>query len=131
MAVRWNDWKIHFLEQRARGMDVWVEPFVPLRFPRLYNLRSDPFERGSVDGQMYYAKWAADRMFALVPAQAIVAEFLKTFEAFPPRQRPASFSIGDALEKAREQQDKLAAMRPEEEEEEVSAPSGEQRPSLH
>jgi arylsulfatase len=132
MAVRWNNWKIHFLEQRARGMDVWVDPFVELRFPRLYNLRSDPFERGPVDGQMYYSKWAADRMFALVPAQALVAEFLKTFEAFPPRQRPASFSIDDALDKARAQQDKLAAMAPEEEEEEETrAPAGEERPSVH
>jgi len=50
------------------------------------------------------AKWAADRMFLLVPAQALIAEYLKTFEQFPPRQKPSSFSIDDASEKARQQQ---------------------------
>lgn len=44
----------------------------------------------------------ADRSFLLVPAQAIVSEFLKTFDELPPRQAPASFSIDDALDKARE-----------------------------
>jgi arylsulfatase len=57
---------------------------------------------------MFYYKWVADRMFLLVPAQAIVAEYLKTFEQFPPRQRPASFSIDEALEKARQQQADMA-----------------------
>jgi arylsulfatase len=68
----------------------------------LINLRSDPFERASDEGSLFYDKWAVDRAFALVPAQAAVAAFLKTFEEFPPRQRPASFSISDALEKVRE-----------------------------
>ena len=53
---------------------------------------------------MFYDKWMADRAFLLVPAQAIVGEFLKTFEEFPPRQKPASFSIDEALEKARQQE---------------------------
>jgi arylsulfatase len=81
---------------------------VPLRAPKIYNLRSDPFERGDQDGSMYYDKWMADRAFLLVPAQAIVGEFLKTFAEFPPRQKPASFSIDDALEKARKSQEVLA-----------------------
>jgi hypothetical protein len=72
--------------------------------PHLYNLRSDPFERASEDASMFYDKWKADHAFLLVPAQAIVGEFLKTFKEFPPRQRPASFSIDRALEKARQQQ---------------------------
>lgn len=80
-------------------MAVWQEPFVPLRFPKLFNLRSDPFERADEDGTMFYAKWAADRMFLLVPAQALVGEFLKTFEEFPPRQKAASFSIDQAMDK--------------------------------
>jgi hypothetical protein len=90
-----------FMEQRAHGFDVWKEPMVSLRVPDLYNLRSDPFERGKEDGQLFYGKWMADRVFLLVPAQAIVGEFLKTFQDFPPRQKPASFSIDQALEKAR------------------------------
>ena len=87
------------MEQRAHGLDVWREPLVPLRVPKIYNLRSDPFERGDEDASMFYDKWMADRAFLLVPAQAIVGEFLKTFEEFPPRQKPASFSIDQALEK--------------------------------
>ena len=80
-----------------------------MRFPKLFNLRSDPFERADEDATMFYQKWAADRMFLLVPAQAAVGMFLQTFEEFPPRQRPSSFSIGEALEKAREKQNTMAA----------------------
>jgi len=108
LALRYENWKVHFMEQRARGMAVWQEPFVPLRFPKLFNLRSDPLERADEDATMFYQKWSADRMYLLVPAQALVGQFLKTFEAFPPRQRPGSFSIGDALEKAREKQNVIA-----------------------
>ena len=102
MAIRVGNWKATFMEQRAKGFDVWKEPLVPIRAPDIYNLRSDPFERGKEDGTLFYGKWMADRAFLLVPAQAIVAEFLKTFEEFPPRQTPASFSIDQALEKARQ-----------------------------
>jgi hypothetical protein len=97
------------MEQRAHGFAVWQEPFVPLRFPSLYNLRSDPFERATEDATMFYQKWSADRMFLLVPAQALVGEFLKTFNEFPPRQRPSSFSIDDALEKARKTEKQMSA----------------------
>lgn len=81
---------------------------VTKRLPDLYNLRSDPFERATEDADVFYAKWKADRAFLLVPAQHIVAEFLETFKEFPPRQRPASFSIDQALEKAAESQKVLA-----------------------
>ncbi len=101
MALRVGTWKVHFMEQRAEGVAVWQEPFVNLRFPKLFNLRSDPFERADVDATFYYAKWAADRMFMLIPAQAIVGQFLQTFKEFPPRQKPSSFSVDEALEKAR------------------------------
>ena len=96
------------MEQRAHGLGVWREPLVTLRVPKIYNLRSDPFERGDVDGSMFYDKWMVDRAFMLVPAQVIVGEFLKTFEEFPPRQKPASFSIDEALEKARESEKHMA-----------------------
>ena len=108
MAIRVGNWKCTFMEQRAHGADVWGEPFVSLRLPNLYNLRSDPFERATEDATLYYKKWLFDRAFLFVPAQAIVGEFLKTFEEFPPRQKPATFSIGDALEKASENQKALA-----------------------
>jgi arylsulfatase len=110
MALRVKEWKLHFMEQRSRGLTVWQEPLVTLRLPKLYNLRSDPFERADQDATVYYDKWFADRIgFLAIPAQAIVSEFLKTFEEFPPRQRPASFSIDQALEKAREKQKAISA----------------------
>jgi arylsulfatase A-like enzyme len=109
MALRVENWKIHFMEQRAHGFDVWREPLVSLRAPNIFNLRSDPFERASEDATIFYGKWMADRTFLLVPAQAIVGEFLKTFKEFPPRQKPASFSIDQALEKARQQEKTMGA----------------------
>jgi arylsulfatase len=109
MALRVENWKVHFMEQRAKGMRVWQEPFVSLRFPMIVNLRSDPFERAPEDASMFYDKWSADLMFLLVPAQAIVGQFLKTFAEFPSRQKPASFSIDEALEKARQHEKTLAA----------------------
>jgi len=108
MALRVDHWKVQFMEQRARGVGVWREPMVSYRAPKLINLRSDPFERGPEDASMFYDKWCIDLSFLLVPAQAIVSEFLKTFEEFPPRQKPASFSIDQALEHAREHEKKLA-----------------------
>ena len=108
MALRVNQWKCTFMEQRARGMDVWREPLVAMRVPKIYNLRADPFERADEDADMFYAKWLMDRAYLLVPAQAIVGEFLKTFKDFPPRQKPASFSIDQALEKARESEKQMA-----------------------
>jgi arylsulfatase len=109
MALRAGNWKVEFMQQRAHGFDVWREPLVPLRAPNLYNLRADPFERASEDATVFYGKWMADRTFLLVPAQAIVGEFLKTFQEFPPRQKPASFSIDQALEKARQLQENMTA----------------------
>ena len=108
MALRYAQWKVHFMEQRAHGLGVWREPLVALRAPLLVNLRSDPFERGPEDGSVFYDKWMADHAFLLVPAQAMVGEFLKTFAEFAPRQKPASFSIDQALDKAREKQDAIA-----------------------
>ena len=99
MAIRVGVWKMHFMVQNAHGLGVWNQPMVPLRAPRMFNLRSDPFERGDVDASVYFDKWFVDRAFLLVPAQAIVAEFLKTFQEFPPRAKAASFSIDQAMEK--------------------------------
>jgi arylsulfatase A-like enzyme len=109
MALRYAQWKVHFLDQRAHGLSVWREPLVSLRAPLIFNIRSDPFERAFEDGSMFYDKWMADHAFLLVPAQAMVGQFLKTFEEFPPRQRPASFSIDEALEKARQTQKAMGA----------------------
>ena len=91
------------MEQRATGtLEIWSNPFTPLRVPKLFNLRRDPYERADITSNTYY-DWALSRAYALVPAQAYVGEFLETFKAYPPRQKPASFSVGgqmEALEKA-------------------------------
>ena len=98
LNLRYNHWKIVFAEQRAHGFEVWQEPFTFLRLPKLFNLRSDPFERADHEAPGY-ADWRARRLYALVPAQAYVAQFLATFKEFPPRQKAASFTIGNVLDK--------------------------------
>jgi len=97
-ALRYRDWKALFSIQEAHGFEVWVRPFTVLRVPRLFNLRRDPFERADRDSD-FYTKFFIDHMFVMVPAQALVAEFLQTFQEFPPRQKPASFTIDQVIEK--------------------------------
>ncbi|HUJ47245.1 MAG TPA: arylsulfatase [Rhizomicrobium sp.] len=95
-AIRVGDWKATFIEQRVPGLAIWQDPFTKLRMPKLYNLRSDPFERG--DDSILYAKWAADRMFMMVPAQAIVFQWIDSFKEFPPRAKSASWSVDQVVE---------------------------------
>ena len=98
VALRYNQWKLVFAEQRTHGMDVWQDPFVPLRLPKLFNLRSDPFETADHEG-MDYNRWRLEHVFLLVPAQHYVGQFLSTFREFPPRQKAGSFGIDQVLEK--------------------------------
>jgi len=98
-ALRYQDWKLIFLEQRVEAtLQAWAEPFVPLRVPLIFNLRRDPYERAQLTSNTYY-DWLIDRVYLIVPAQAYVANFLGTFEEFPPRQEAASFSIDQVLER--------------------------------
>jgi arylsulfatase len=98
-ALRYQDWKIIFMEQKAMGtFRVWMEPFVPLRVPLIFNLRRDPYERATLTSNTYH-DWQIDRAFLLVPAQAYVGQFLATFREFPPRQKAASFSLDQVMEK--------------------------------
>ena len=99
MALRYGNWKVHFAEQRAEGFDTWEEPFVHLRVPKLFNLRSDPFENASVAGDLSYKQWRVDRVFLLVPAAALVTQYMQTLVEFPPRQRPDSFTVGNVMDK--------------------------------
>ena len=96
VALRYQNWKFVFAEQRSTGMQVWSEEFTNLRAPSLFNIRADPFERGPESA--LYAPWVMARMFMIVPAQAAVAQHLESFRDFPPRQRPASFSIDQVME---------------------------------
>ena len=97
-ALRYDNWKVVFAQQRAPGtMLVWSEPYVNTRMPWLFNLRTDPYERASITSNTYW-DWYLDHVFLLVPAQAYVGQFLKTFEEFPPRQKAATFTINRVME---------------------------------
>jgi arylsulfatase len=97
VAVRYENWKMVFCEQRAPGtLRIWAEPFTCLRLPKLFNLRLDPYERADVTSNSHY-DWATQRAFLIVPAQAMVAQFVETFKDFPPRQKPSSFSVDEVL----------------------------------
>ncbi|MFO0798501.1 MAG: arylsulfatase [Gemmataceae bacterium] len=101
-GLRYNQWKIVFMEQRAPGtLRVWAEPFVTLRVPKIFNLRLDPYERADITSNTYY-DWLLDRAFMLVPAQDYVGKFLATFKDYPQRQKAASFNLDDVLRRLQE-----------------------------
>jgi arylsulfatase len=98
-ALRYADWKLVFMEQRrAETLQAWIEPFIPLRLPYIFHLRRDPYERAQITSNTYY-DWLLDRAYLLVPAQAYVGQFLSTFQEYPPRQKAASFSLDQVMEK--------------------------------
>ncbi len=97
-GMRYDNFKFVFMEQRAPGtLRVWSEPYTTLRVPKIFNLRTDPYERADITSNTYY-DWLLDHAFMLVPAQAYVGKFLATFKEFPPRQKAASFTIDKAME---------------------------------
>jgi arylsulfatase len=98
-AIRYDNWKIVFMEQRATGtLQVWAEPYTVLRVPKLFNLRLDPFERADQTSNTYY-DWLLHNAWVFIPIQAYVAQLLMTLREFPPRQSPASFTIDKVMEK--------------------------------
>lgn len=97
-ALRYNDWKITFLEQQAEGLEVWIQPFTALRAPVITNLRMDPFERARSEHAMGYQRFYTEHMFAIAPAAAYVANWLQSFVEFPPRQKPGSFNLDNVME---------------------------------
>jgi arylsulfatase len=101
VGLRYDNWKLVFQEQRSEGMNVWQDPFVPLRLPKIFNLRTDPFEEADHIG-MDYNHWRIDRTFLLVPAQQYVGQFISTFKEFPPSQKVGSFSLDAVLQKLTE-----------------------------
>ena len=101
-ALRYQDWKLIFMEQRAEAtLQAWREPFIPLRAPMIVNLRRDPYERAMITSNTY-DDWWLDHAFMLVPAQGYVGEFLQTFKKYPPRQKAASFSLDQVMEQLSE-----------------------------
>jgi arylsulfatase A-like enzyme len=100
VALRYGNWKIVFEEQRATGtMRIWAEPFTKLRIPKLFNLRSDPYERADVTSNTYYDWFMSDGAGVFIAAPPVVGAFLATFKDYPPSQRPSSFSIDQLVEK--------------------------------
>ncbi len=102
VAIRFDNWKVVFQEQRVEGtMRIWAEPFTPLRVPKLFNLRTDPFERADVTSNTYY-DWFLDRAFMVAAAQIVTGRFLETLQQFPPRQEAPSFSVDQAMAKLKQ-----------------------------
>ncbi|MCX5842634.1 MAG: arylsulfatase, partial [Deltaproteobacteria bacterium] len=98
LALRYENWKFVFAEQRTPGtMAVWNDPFIRFRMSKLFDLRADPYERADITSNTYW-DWGFDHAFLVVPSQAYIMNFIKTFKEFPPRQKPASFGIDQALE---------------------------------
>jgi arylsulfatase len=98
-ALRYDNWKLVFMEQRVPGtMRIWAEPFVNLRVPKIFNLRTDPYERADITSNTYY-DWLIDHVFLLVPAQDYVGQFLASFKEYPQRQKAASFNLDDVMAK--------------------------------
>ena len=99
MALRYDHWKTVFMEQRVKGTcQIWAEPFVVLRVPKLFNLRTDPYERADITSNTYW-DWMFDHIPLVLAAQPLVAQFISTFEEFPPRQKAASFTVDQVMEK--------------------------------
>jgi len=102
VALRYDNWKLVFLEQRVQGtLRIWAEPFVGLRLPKMFNLRTDPYERADITSNTYY-DWVLDHAYLLVPAQAYIGQFLATFKEFPQRQKASSFNLDEIMAKMQE-----------------------------
>ena len=102
VCLRYDNWKFVFSEQRAPGtLKVWSEPFTTMRFPKLFNLRMDPYERADITSNTYY-DWWLDHAFICVPAQKIVGQFLGTFKEFPSSQHAGSFGIDQVMEQLKQ-----------------------------
>lgn len=97
-ALRYDNWKIISLVQKAEGLRVWQEPFDELRAPLLGNLRMDPFERARQEDAMGYQRWYIEHAYVVAPAAAYVGHWLQSFKEFPPRQKPGSFNLSRVME---------------------------------
>ena len=96
LAIRMGDWKVVLMEQRAKQLMCWFEPFVKLRAPKMFNLRRDPFERADENSNTYW-DWVISHAYLLYEMQALVAQQIQAFVQFPPRQKPAAFNLDEVL----------------------------------
>ena len=96
-ALRYDNWKIVFVEQNHEGLNIWMQGFNKLRVPKIFNLRADPFERG--DASFLYDNWMVHRIYLAYGAQGLVANWLKSLKEFPIRQKPSSFNLDEVMRK--------------------------------
>jgi arylsulfatase len=96
-----GDWKMVLMEQRAKQMMCWFEPFVKLRAPKMFNLRRDPFERADENSNTYW-DWVISHAYLLYGMQGLVAEQIEAFTRFPPRRKPAAFNLDELLRQIQE-----------------------------
>ena len=103
LAIRYQDWKAVLMEQRAKQLQCWFEPFVSLRVPKFFHLRRDPFERADENSNTYW-DWMISHAFLMYGMQAIVAQQIEDFVKYPPRQKPASFNLDAVMRTLEEAQ---------------------------
>ena len=103
LAIRYQDWKAVLMEQRAKRLQTWFEPFVSLRVPKFFHLRRDPFERADEESNTYW-DWMISHAFLMYGMQAIVAQQIEDFVKYPPRQKPASFNLDAVMRTLEEAQ---------------------------
>jgi len=101
IAIRYKDWKAVLMEQRAKTLACWIEPFVPLRAPKIFNLRQDPFERADENSNTYW-DWYISHIYLVYGMQALVAQQIDAFVKYPPRNKPASFNLEAVLQQLEE-----------------------------
>jgi arylsulfatase len=101
-GLRYDNWKFVFMEQREAGtLALWANPFTPLRVPKIFNLRTDPYERADITSNTYY-DWLMDHIFLMVPAQEYVGQFLSSFKEYPQRQKADSFNLDTVMQSMKE-----------------------------
>jgi arylsulfatase len=103
LAIRMNDWKVVLMEQRAKQLMAWLEPFVPLRAPKMFHLRRDPFERADENSNTYW-DWMISHIYKIYEMQGLVAQQIEDFVKYPPRQKPASFNLNAVMRTLEEAQ---------------------------
>jgi arylsulfatase A-like enzyme len=101
LALRMGDWKVVLMEQRAKALACWFEPFVHLRAPKMFHLRRDPFERADESSNTYW-DWLLSHAYIMYAMQSVVSKQIESYAAFPPRQKPASFNLDAVLRKLQE-----------------------------
>jgi hypothetical protein len=102
LGIRFDNWKFLFMEQRCPGtLQVWADPFIRLRIPKIFNLRTDPYEFADTTSNSYW-EWMIHNAYFVYLAQYAAGKFAETFKEFPAIQKPNTFTINDAMAKMSE-----------------------------